>query len=346
MTSRPWPAMLPVRSVRIARPTDQLDEVVRFYCEGLGLPELDRFAGHAGYRGVLLGLPGMRYHLEFTQHDHGSPGPAPSRDNLLVLYFDDLTQVEQVATWLAALGHLPVEAENPYWTENGAVTVEDPDHWRVVLMPQRLARGAEPLVAVGWYAGHRDALRPLFELAEDSPAELDSYLHAGRILVARIGPEIVGHLQLVETGQPGQAEVKNMAVREDWQGRGFGRRLMRAALTLLAAEGTTMVRVATAAADIGNLRFYQRRGFRMRSIERDVFTDSAGYPPGAEVAGIALRDRERAAGSGGAERPRSGAAGALTRPPGSGSWAGGGEGANRGGRRIRGWGMPFFRGLR
>jgi catechol 2,3-dioxygenase-like lactoylglutathione lyase family enzyme len=136
MTSQPWPAKLPVRHVRIARPTDQLDEVVRFYCEGLGLPELDRFTGHAGYRGVMLGLPGTRYHLEFTQHDHGSAGLAPSRDNLLVLYFDDRAHVEQVAARLAALGHLPVEAENQYWTENGAVTVEDPDRWRVVLMPQ------------------------------------------------------------------------------------------------------------------------------------------------------------------------------------------------------------------
>ena len=61
MTSQPWPAKLPVQNVRIARPTDQLDEVVRFYREGLGLPELDRFAGHAGYRGVLLELPGMQY---------------------------------------------------------------------------------------------------------------------------------------------------------------------------------------------------------------------------------------------------------------------------------------------
>jgi YycE-like C-terminal domain len=85
---------------------------------------------------VLLGLPGMQYHLEFTQHDHGSPAPAPSGDSLLVLYFDDLAQVKQVAARLATLGHLPVEAENPYWTEHGAVTVEDPDHWRVVLMPQ------------------------------------------------------------------------------------------------------------------------------------------------------------------------------------------------------------------
>jgi catechol 2,3-dioxygenase-like lactoylglutathione lyase family enzyme len=136
MTAQPWPANLPVRHVRIARPTGQLDEVVRFYREGLGLPELGRFAGHAGYRGVLFGLPDTRYHLEFTQHDHGSPGDAPSRDNLLVLYFDDRAQVEQVAARLAALGHLPVEAENPYWTDNGAVTVEDPDLWRVVLMPQ------------------------------------------------------------------------------------------------------------------------------------------------------------------------------------------------------------------
>ena len=85
MTPQPWPAKLPVRHVRIARPTDQLDEVVRFYRDGLGLPELGRFTGHAGYRGVMLGLPGLTYHLEFTQHDHGSPGPAPSRDNLLVL---------------------------------------------------------------------------------------------------------------------------------------------------------------------------------------------------------------------------------------------------------------------
>lgn len=291
MSPTPWPRMLPVRNVRIARPTDRLDEVVRFYREGLGLPEIGRFAGHAGYRGVLLGLPGTQYHLEFTQHDHGSPGQAPSRDNLLVLYFSDVAQMEQVATRLAALGHSRVEAENPYWTDNGAITVEDPDQWRIVLMPRAFASGAEARITVEWYAGDRDALRPLFELAEDSAAELDSYLHAGRVLVARSGPQIVGHLHLVDTGQPGQAEVKNMAIREELQSQGLGRRLVRAALTLLAAEGVTTVRVATAAADVGNLRFYQRQGFRMRSVERDAFTESSGYPPGTQADGIPLRDR-------------------------------------------------------
>jgi len=134
-TTASWPEKLPAKLVRIARPTDRLDDVVRFYRDGLWLPEINRFAGHAGYRGVILGLPGWRYHLEFTQHDHGSPGPAPSRDNLLVLYLGDLTQVGQVASRLASLGHLSVAAENPYWSDNGAVTVEDPDGWRVVLMP-------------------------------------------------------------------------------------------------------------------------------------------------------------------------------------------------------------------
>jgi catechol 2,3-dioxygenase-like lactoylglutathione lyase family enzyme len=131
----PWPSGLPVRQVRIARPTDRLDELVRFYRDTLGLAELYRFTGHAGYDGVMLGLPDTDYHLEFTQHVDGSPGSAPTRDNLLVLYLDDADAVADVAGRLRAGGYPAVEAENPYWTEAGAVTIEDPDGWRVVLMP-------------------------------------------------------------------------------------------------------------------------------------------------------------------------------------------------------------------
>lgn len=96
---------------------------------------------------------------------------------------------------------------------------------------------------------------------------------------------IAGHLQLVGD------EVKNMAVAADARGRGIGRLLMTAAADLARAEGIELLRVATAAADAGNLRFYQRLGFRMRSVERDAFTEATGYPPGIEVDGIPLRDR-------------------------------------------------------
>lgn len=290
MTSLPWPAALPARQVRIARPTDQLDVVVGFYRDALGLPELDRFAGHAGYRGVLLGLPGHDHHLEFTEHEAGSPGPAPTRDNLLALSFDGPARVHEVAARLARWGQAAVPPENPYWAEHGAVTVEDPDGWRVVLVPEPLV-GATTAVEVGLHQGERADLRALFELAEDSATELDSYLHQGRVLVARLNGAVVGHLQLIDTDQRDRPEVKNMAVHEGLQGRGIGSRLLRAALDMLAAEGAQEVLVATAAADIDNLRFYQRHGFRMRAVERDAFRAATGDRTDAEVAGIPLRDR-------------------------------------------------------
>ncbi len=120
---------------------------------------------------------------------------------------------------------------------------------------------------------------------------LDGYLHAGRILVARCDWQVVGHLQLVDTGHVGEAEIKNMAVRPDHQGRGIGSALIRAAVAAVTADDETMVVVATAAADVGNLRFYQRCGFRMRRVERDAFTAGTGYPDEIQINGIALRDR-------------------------------------------------------
>ena len=74
-----WPDRLPAVEVRIARPTDNLGEVLDFYCGDLGLPELYRTAAH-GYQVVMVGLPGDKYHLEFTSHADGSPCPAPSVD--------------------------------------------------------------------------------------------------------------------------------------------------------------------------------------------------------------------------------------------------------------------------
>jgi GNAT superfamily N-acetyltransferase len=141
------------------------------------------------------------------------------------------------------------------------------------------------VVAVSEYTGPRSQIRRLFELAEDSAPLLDGYIDDGRVLVARDGDDIVGHLQLVG------AEVKNMAVAEARQGRGIGRALMEAAIALARDEGRAELVVATAAADVGNLRFYQRLGFRMRSVERDAFTPETGYAAGLTADGIGLRDR-------------------------------------------------------
>jgi len=128
-----WPDGLSVVQVRIARPTDRLDEVVAFYRDALGLEQLGSFEHHAVVAGVMLGLPGREYHLEFTRRAGGGPVPAPSKDNLLVLYVKDREAMNEAAERLQARGHHPVPPENPYWAERG-LTFEDPDGWRVVLM--------------------------------------------------------------------------------------------------------------------------------------------------------------------------------------------------------------------
>lgn len=50
--------------LRVARPTDHLDEVIRFYTEGVGLSVLGSFMDHEGFDGVMVGIPSASYHLD------------------------------------------------------------------------------------------------------------------------------------------------------------------------------------------------------------------------------------------------------------------------------------------
>jgi catechol 2,3-dioxygenase-like lactoylglutathione lyase family enzyme len=118
--------------LRVARPSDDLAAVVRFYRDGLGFEVLFEFKGHDGFDGVMLGRKGAAYHLEFTRKAGHKAGKAPTEDNLLVFYLPDAKEWERAVARLEGLGHKPVEAFNPYWDRNGK-TFEDPDGYRVVL---------------------------------------------------------------------------------------------------------------------------------------------------------------------------------------------------------------------
>ncbi len=118
--------------LRVARPTDDLEAVIRFYRDGLGLGVIDQFADHDGFDGVMLGHGEDTYHLEFT-HQHGhSAGRAQTQDNLLVFYLPDRIQWELAVKRMVDQGYLPVRSYNPYWDVHGK-TFEDPDGYRVVL---------------------------------------------------------------------------------------------------------------------------------------------------------------------------------------------------------------------
>jgi catechol 2,3-dioxygenase-like lactoylglutathione lyase family enzyme len=128
-----WNAGVPAVQFRIARPTNQMEKIVDFYQNGLGLKKIGGFCGHDGYDGVMFGAPGNSYHLEFTQSQEMMELPKPTKEHLLVFYIPNTFELRQIVHKLAVMGYYEVAPENPYWGRGG-VTIEDPDGWRIVLM--------------------------------------------------------------------------------------------------------------------------------------------------------------------------------------------------------------------
>ena len=132
--------IISVAQVRLGRPTTQLDEIIRFYCNGLGLDLLLQFdKDKAGYAGAILGVPGTYYHLEFVTHENGFSEDQIkplTEDHLLIFYLENKTDQDVITDRLAIMGSHPVTAKNSHWDLDG-VTFEDPDGWRIALMLNR-----------------------------------------------------------------------------------------------------------------------------------------------------------------------------------------------------------------
>ncbi|CAK7217204.1 hypothetical protein SCUCBS95973_003066 [Sporothrix curviconia] len=155
--------MSPIAStqIRIARPTNNIEALLPFYVDGLGMSILFRFDAHEGFDGAMVGwepasveaaqptdpldpadrarrapLPAPAYHLEFTMKKGHDAGRAPSQDNLLVFYLPNEQEHNAATERMAAAGFPPVAAFNPYWDRYGK-TNEDPDGYRIVLAKQQ-----------------------------------------------------------------------------------------------------------------------------------------------------------------------------------------------------------------
>jgi len=118
--------------LRVARPSDDLEALLRFYQKGLGLAVLSHFEDHEGFDGIMLGSEGAPYHLEFTRAHGHVAGRAPTPDNLLVFYLPDAEEWKAAVQRMRDAGFAPAASFNPYWDREG-VTFEDPDGYRVVL---------------------------------------------------------------------------------------------------------------------------------------------------------------------------------------------------------------------
>jgi len=96
-------------------------------------------------------------------------------------------------------------------------------------------------------------------------------------------------VQVVETDAAGVFEIKSLAVSENRRSQGVGAALVAAALEHCRERHGRSVQLATAAASIEALKFYQRLGFRIQRVIRDFYSAERGYRP-LLLNGIPLRD--------------------------------------------------------
>lgn len=286
-----------------------LDRSIAFYRDAVGLP-LALELPERGAAFFWIGDPGR------AMLGLWSLGSAPMGLSLHIALRVSLEDVLGACDALRAhditpLSFFAAETTEPSvigWMPAAAVYFRDPDGHLIEYLTMLPGPARPELGIVAWsqwpraasaagavrverHTGPRGELRALFEQAEDSQDRLDAYLEAGEVLVALTDGRVVGHLQLTETADASAGEIKNMAVETAHRGRGVGRALIGAAIDRAREQGRSTLVVATAAADVGNLRFYQRAGFRLRSIERDAFSAATGYAASMSVDGIPLRDR-------------------------------------------------------
>ncbi|MGV9666530.1 GNAT family N-acetyltransferase [Nocardia niigatensis] len=273
-------------AARFARGTDRLVECAAFYREIVGLTQLVAFEDHDGYSGFVFGLPDGSAQLELVRSEGAPPPAPPDPEHAVVLYLR--SGFAELRARLADHGVAEVIPDNPYWVAAGAFAVLDPEGWMLIVVPPPAA-GA---VRIEEFLGDRDEIAWSFRLAEDSEQLLAGYLGRGRVWVARDDcGAVVGHIQAAPAAGAATWEIVNTAVVEPLRGTGVGRRLIERVAAEAAEAGVCRLEVATATADVGNLRFYQRCGFRMTRVVPDVFTPAAGYTDPIVVDGIRLLDQ-------------------------------------------------------
>ena len=121
---------------------------------------------------------------------------------------------------------------------------------------------------------------PLRELVE-------RYLAVGETYVLDRDGEVIGVIVLYPLG--GTAwEIKNIAIAEDDQGQGLGKKLLAFAIQTARDKGAKTLRIGTGNSSFDQLALYQKAGFRIVDVDRGFFTRHP-YQPMKEN-GIAVTD--------------------------------------------------------
>lgn len=117
----------------------------------------------------------------------------------------------------------------------------------------------------------------LLELADSSRLLVSTYIETGECYVAKTGKEIIGVLVLDKINAD-TIEIKNIAVKESEQGKGFGKMLLHHAEKVSIALGFKYLLIGTGNSSIRQLRMYQKEGFEIKGLEKNFFLTHYAVP--------------------------------------------------------------------
>jgi ribosomal protein S18 acetylase RimI-like enzyme len=139
-------------------------------------------------------------------------------------------------------------------------------------------------------AASESAPLALLLIADPSIKKVRDYLRTGTLFIGEENGAVVA-VAVLDLSAP-EVELKNIAIMENRQGCGLGRRMLSHVLAYAAKSGASRVVVGTGNSSLRELAFYQKNGFRVVGVIPGYFDDH--YPTMIEN-GIACRDMIRLA---------------------------------------------------
>lgn len=122
--------------LRVARHTNNLQPLIKFYSEVFGLEVLGSFQSHDSYNGVFLGKVGLNWHLEFTSSEE-QIDPHFGEDDLLVFYPKTVEDYQRFIQNIEQHQIQQLTPKNPYWEHSG-IMIADPDGYRIIISDFRI----------------------------------------------------------------------------------------------------------------------------------------------------------------------------------------------------------------
>jgi ribosomal protein S18 acetylase RimI-like enzyme len=130
-------------------------------------------------------------------------------------------------------------------------------------------------ISVQQVNGHENMPYDLLLLADPSTEMIDAYLKQSKVFVATLGQEVIGTI-VISALSAQCAEIKNIAVRSEFQGKGVGKRLLDFAIETARNANYQSLCIGTSNSSIAQLYLYQSKGFEIKEIIKDFFINN--YP--------------------------------------------------------------------